>query len=62
MTSKGYYNVICEEMGDFGGKIIHVDTNRGSIQEVHDLVDENIEKYPKGVWKVYPYPAVKVAF
>lgn len=35
MTSKGYYNVICEEMGDFGGKIIHVDTNRGSIQEVH---------------------------
>ena len=54
MAGKQYFNVICEEMGITGGKIIHVDENRGTIQEVHDLVDENIEKYPNAKWEVYP--------
>ena len=49
-----YYNVICEEIGITGGKIIHVDENRGTIQEVHDLVAENIEKYPTAKWELYP--------
>lgn len=54
MSEKMYYSVICEEIGITGGKIIHVNENRGTIREVHDLVDENIEKYPEAKWEVYP--------
>ncbi len=54
MTEKVFYSVICEEIGITGGKIIHVNENRGTIQEVHDLVDENIEKYPNAKWEVHP--------
>lgn len=53
MDEKVYYNVICEEIGTTGGKIIHVDENRGTIREVHDLVEENIEKYPNAKWELY---------
>ena len=49
-----YYNVICEEIGVTGGKIIHIDENRGTIEEVHKLVVENDDKYPNAKWELYP--------
>ena len=29
-----YFNVICEEISILGGKVIHVDENVGSLEEV----------------------------
>ena len=37
-----YYNVICEEISILGGKVIHIDTNVGSLDEVHEVVSENV--------------------
>ncbi|MEY8352609.1 hypothetical protein AALB39_04540 [Lachnospiraceae bacterium 54-53] len=55
MTSgKMYYNVICEEICIIGGKVIHVDTNAGSLDEVHKIVCNNILKYPGAKWELYP--------
>ena len=50
-----YFNVVCEEMSIFGGKIIHIDVNVGNMDEVHKLVCESIEKFPNGKWELYPY-------
>lgn len=33
-----YYNVICEEISILGGKVIHIDKNVGSLDEVHEVV------------------------
>ena len=33
-----------------GGKVIHIDTNVGSLDEVHEVVSENVGKYPNGKW------------
>ena len=30
-----FYNLICEELCITGGKIIHIDTNVGTLEEVH---------------------------
>ena len=49
-----YYNVICEEISILGGKVIHIDTNVGSLDEVHEVVSENVGKYPNGKWELYP--------
>ena len=49
-----YFNVVCEEMSIFGGKIIHVDENVSNMDEVHKVVCENIEKFPNGKWELYP--------
>ena len=49
-----YYNLICEELCVTGGKVIHVDTNVGTLEEVHKIVTENADKYPNGKWELYP--------
>lgn len=49
-----YYNVICEEICITGGKIIHIDTNVGTLEEVHNIVIDNANKYPNGKWELYP--------
>ena len=46
---KAYFNVICEEISILGGKIIHVDENLESMDEVHKLVLEN--NYI--IWRLY---------
>lgn len=51
---KRYFNVICEELGIFGGKIIHVDKNVKNMNDVHKIVCDNIGKYPNGHWELYP--------
>lgn len=48
-----YFNVICEEISILGGKIIHVDENVGSLDEVHKVVANNVDKYPNGKWELY---------
>lgn len=49
-----YYNVICEELGIVGGKVIHIDKNVGNMDDVHKIVCEHIEKYPNAKWELYP--------
>lgn len=58
MKSKMYFNVVCEEMVATGGKIIHFDENKGSIEDVHKFVLKNIEKYPNAKWELYPITIV----
>lgn len=43
---KRYFNVVCEELGVFGCKIIHVDKNAKDMDDVHKIVCDNILKYP----------------
>lgn len=57
MTMNGetmYFNLICEEVYLTGGKIIHIDTNVGSVDEAGLCVKRNIHKYPNGKWELYP--------
>lgn len=49
-----FYNLICEEICITGGKVIHIDTNVGSLEEAHKIVTENVNKYPNGKWELYP--------
>lgn len=51
---KMFYNLICEELCITGGKVIHIDTNVGSLEEVHKIVTDNADKYPNGKWELYP--------
>lgn len=51
---KMYFNLVCEEMGLTGGKVIHIDKNAGDMEEVHRIVCEHIEKHPNAKWELYP--------
>lgn len=54
MSERMYYNIICEEVIPTGGKIIHVDKNGGTLEEVHKIVDEYSKKHPFAKWEMYP--------
>ena len=45
-----YFNLICEELCITSGKVIHIDTNVGSLEEVYKIVTEYADKYPNGKW------------
>ena len=49
-----YYTVICEEISILGGKVIHIDKNVGSLDEVYEVVVDNVDRYPNGKWELYP--------
>ena len=51
---KMFYNLICEELCITGCKVIYIDTNVGSLEEVHKIVTDNADKYPNGKWELYP--------
>lgn len=51
---KMFYNLIFEELCITGGKVIYIDTNVGSLEEVHKIVTDNADKYPNGKWELYP--------
>ena len=51
---KMYFNLICEELGITGGKIIHIDKNVGNMEEVHKIVCEHIKEHPNAKWELYP--------
>lgn len=56
-----YFNIICEEIGITGNKIIHIDENFGDIEDVHKIVSENYMNYPRGKWELYVFgtPVIK---
>ena len=35
-------------------KFLPLDTNVGSLEEVHKIVTDNADKYPNGKWELYP--------
>lgn len=49
-----YFNLICEEIEVTGGKVIDVDRNIGSIEDVHKIVKQDVKKYPNAKWELYP--------
>jgi hypothetical protein len=48
-----YFNMICEEICVTGGKVIHIDKNLGE-EEIHKTFWDNVRKYPKAKWEIYP--------
>lgn len=44
---KRYFNVVCEELGIFGGKIIHVDKNVKDMNDVHKIVCDTPQSYER---------------
>lgn len=48
-----YFNMICEEVCATGGKVIHIDKNFGSKEEVHKFFWDNVFKYPNAKWEIY---------
>lgn len=51
---KMYFNVICEEISMFGGKVIHIDKNAGNLDEVHEIVTSCLMNHPNAKWELYP--------
>ena len=51
---KMYFNLVCEELSVFGGKVIHIDKNVDNMSDVHNIVIENVDKYPNAKWELYP--------
>ena len=41
-----YFIVTCEETDMFDGKIIHINQKARNIDEVHEIVVNNLNKYP----------------
>lgn len=56
MKNDGYvfYNLICSEIAPTGGVIIHMDVNKGTMDEVHSCVLENMEIFPNALWTLIP--------
>lgn len=52
-NGKMYFNIICEEVCMTGGKIIHMDENKESLEDVHKVIKENFLKYPNAKWEMY---------
>lgn len=42
---KLYFNIIREDKSIPRGKIIHIDENKGDIEETHKTVSDNYPKY-----------------
>lgn len=49
-----YFNIICEEIGITGGKIIHIDKNVKNEEEMCSIFFNNVFKYPNAKWEIYP--------
>lgn len=49
-----YYNLICSEIASTGGAIIHIDVNKGSMEEVHNCVLSNMNSFPNALWTLIP--------
>lgn len=49
-----YYNLICSEFSPTGGAIIHMDVNKGTMEEVHSCVKNNMNVFPNAFWTLIP--------
>lgn len=48
-----YFILTCEEMDMFDGKIVHINQKVKNIEEVHQIVTENLDRYPNAHWELY---------
>ena len=53
MRKINYFIVICREVDAFDGLIVHVNQKAKDLNEVHNIVKNNISKYPNGIWELY---------
>ena len=51
--SLDYYIVVCQEVDVFDGFIVHVNEKAKDLDEVHNIVVDNINKYPNGKWELF---------
>lgn len=49
-----YFTLICENVDMFDGKVIHINQKVKNIEEVHQIVMKNLDKYPDSHWELYP--------
>lgn len=48
-----YFIVVCQEMDAFDGLVVHINKKAKDLNEVHEIVMDNVEKYPNGKWELY---------
>lgn len=48
-----YFILTCEDVDMFDGKVIHINQKVKDIEEVHQIVMNNIDKYPNSHWELY---------
>ena len=48
-----YFIDTCEETDMFDGKIIHINQKARNIDEVHEIVVNNLNKYPTAHWELH---------
>lgn len=48
-----YFKLVCTEV-DALEFCVHIDVNKGDLDEVEETLEENIEKYPNAKWELYP--------
>lgn len=49
-----YFNVICEEIDVFDGKVIHINKKAKNVEEVCKIITEHMHEHPTGHWELYP--------
>lgn len=49
-----YFNVICEEIDVFDGKVIHINKKAKNVEEVYKIITEHFNEYPTAHWELYP--------
>lgn len=49
-----YFNVICEEIDVFDGKIIHINKKAKDIEEVCKIIKDCFNEHPTAHWELYP--------
>lgn len=48
-----YFILTCEDVDMFDGKVIHINQKVKDIEEVHQIVKNNLDKYPDSHWELY---------
>lgn len=49
-----YFNVICEEIDVFDGKVIHINKKAKNIEEICKIITEHLSEHPTAHWELYP--------
>lgn len=48
-----YFIVTCQEVDSFDGLVVHINQKAKNLDEVHEIVKNNISKYPNGKWELH---------
>ena len=49
-----YFNVVCEEIDVFDGKIVHINEKAKNIEAVCEIIKNYSDTYPTAHWELYP--------